>query len=125
MVKELQECLHEERTALIELKTEIIVQTNFKKEDLGRQLTLRRKEFSQLAKELGTIPENWKERWQPEWEKIEVSCKSNQDFIRHSLKNLNLIVDNLKRIFGENPTYSPTGKKVDGSGSGKMVEASI
>jgi len=120
---ELNACLAEEREALIELNIEKIVQTNFRKDDLGRQLAEQRRNFSTLAKALGTLPENWVERWSPAWQAMETACKQNQKFISHSLKNLSLIVDNLKRLFGESSTYTPAGKKHDSNTAGKMVEA--
>lgn len=124
LATELKACLQEERTALIELRTETIVQTNFRKEDLGRQLAEQRKLFSALAHEVGELPEKWTERWSPAWAGIESQCRENQKFIQHSLRNLGLIVDNLKRLFGERSTYSPTGKKQETTSSGKMTEAS-
>jgi len=124
LAAELGACLLEEREALILLQTEKIVQTNFRKEDLGRQLAQQRKVFSGLAHDVGALPEKWTERWAPAWEMIEFRCRDNQKFIQHSLRNLGLIVDNLKRLFGERPTYTVTGKKSESSSSGKMTEAS-
>ena len=98
LATDLSACLQEERAALIALNTEKIVQTNFRKEDLGRQLSEQRKIFSVLAHEVGDLPEDWTERWSFAWIAIEKGCRENQTFIQHGLRNLGLIVDNLKLI---------------------------
>lgn len=139
--RELVACLEEERVALITLNTENIVQTNFKKETLGSELKLKYREVGLLAKAKhgadhlsqisSRLPVPVRETWDLTYSELKKSqlevqalAEANQRFLRHSLKNLGLIVDNLKRLFGLTTLYSPQGKKVDGPQSGRMVEAS-
>ena len=57
------------------------------------------------------------------WREVYALCEQNQRFIQHSLKNMGLIVENLKRLFGDNSLYSAAGKRVESQAPGKVVEA--
>ena len=139
--RDLVTCLEEERVALMGLNTEVLVQVNFKKENLGAQLKLSYQEMSKVAKfqyqaaTLSEVAASLSVSLQAPWQHVLQELKetqiqlqniaqSNQKFLKHSLKNLSLIVDNLKRLFGDQPLYSQQGKKVEGPQSGRMVEAS-
>lgn len=126
---ELEACLREERTALTALKTEALVQCNFRKETLGIQLKDKRRQLRISVKVL-TVEEAaaWaahEAEWLRRWDSVRRECEFNQKLLQHSLKNLGLIVDNLRRIFGVNRTYSAAGKQVNATTSGSVVEARL
>ena len=139
MAIELKVVLEEERKALISLNTDQILITTSQKEALILKISRKRSEMKHFAKNQYqeadldilkfndlALQEIWLQKkliWKLNWEKVQVQCEANQKFIRHSMKNLGLLVDNLKRLFGQHPTYSASGKKVDASISGNVVEA--
>ena len=134
------DCLKEERTALISLEMETIIQNNLKKEGLTFGVRRKQEHLLELVRAhygcddlnamLGKISADdanqWKQRmtlWKEQWEEVERLCKRNQSFIQHSLKNLGLIVVNLRRLLGTHSTYSSNGSRVDQAYCGKVVEA--
>ena len=136
---QLLECLDEERLALVGLKMDQIIQSNLRKE--GLVLALRRKHtrlkaiakvhfHSETLLELSAhLPEDealtWRamyETWKVDWDRVARKCEQNQKFIRHSLKNVGLIVENLKRLFGISNRYAANGKRVDSGGEGQVVQ---
>lgn len=138
---ELMTCLEDERVALIAVKAEEIAQTNARKEALGNHLKVARKavrdtllakygvETMKGALERMIEPEKtqWAleiEAWDLLWRKTRDKLMANQELIRHSLRNMNGIVESLKRLMGDGGTYSAAGKRVDAGTEGKVVEAS-
>ena len=138
---DLQTCLTEERSALISLDIDRIVQSNLRKESLLGKLRRTRREFRTLLRSLAGVEsmeglspvleseENRREwvkllaNWNQQWSDVAKLCETNRKFTLHSLRNLGSLVENLKRLFGENPLYSRSGGKLDSSTQGKVVEA--
>jgi len=140
LAEELKTCLDEERSALIGLKTELIVHTNARKDNLGRQLKYKKKQIWNLVNSQYGLENTegleahiaepyrseWlikKANWLKIWKATSQTCETNQIFLGHSLRNLGLLVDNLKRLFGEQPLYTAKGAKAEAGSSGKVVEA--
>lgn len=126
---ELALCFDEERRCMVEFKTEELQQNNLKKDELIRALTKARAEFKAYGKEeeLLTTPTGraLKAKWLSSWERMKTRCESNQAFIGHSLKNLEMISDNLMRLLGQLSLYNNRGNKIDLSvhkPAGKVVE---
>lgn len=139
---QLRECLNEERMALISLNMERIVQSNLRKESLlgkikrtKHSLQLQLKALFEVSK-IHDLSEHldseadrreWEvllKNWTQDWNSISALCENNQGFIQHSLKNLGVLVENLKRLFGENTVYSSSGGRKDSTTQGQVVEAS-
>jgi hypothetical protein len=140
---ELQACFRRERTALIEFKMDDLIQNNFEKERVLGLLTTTKQilretmaeetdgkyDPERFQKNLG--PKDlavWAEhsrRWLTIWEELRSLCVKNQDFYKHSLRNLDSIVDNLKRLFGLHSTYTAKGTRHDLSPRGSVVEGSF
>ncbi len=138
---ELKGCLEREQLALIQLKMEDIVQNNHLKESLLGQLSTKKAVLRRHLKEVfgvekaeeldSLLPPDMKKAWQESrtrwlkvWESSRDNCERNQKFMRHSLKNMGLLLENLKRLLGENSLYSAKGTRVDLPNHGKVVEAS-
>ena len=135
----LREILAQERAALIGLNTDNILLLVSQKESLMLKLQRKRAELKNFARtqfqieDLGqwhsgdeAVLAAWKlksEEWNAVWESVRSDCDSNQKFIKHSMRNLGLLVENLKRLFGQHATYSAQGKRIEQNSSGKVVEA--
>lgn len=128
---ELALCFDEERRFMVEFKTEDLQQNNLHKEELIRALERARAEYRRfLEGEGATLHGSSEERaarakWLATWERMKIRCLSNQNFIGHSLKNLEMISDNLMRLLGQLSLYNNRGNKIDLSvhkPAGKVVE---
>lgn len=137
---ELEACMWEERKCLVEFRIDDLPQTNLKKESLIGTLSRRRRELqklvkfhygaerlSDLASQLGEQERPaWLQHfqaWSDSWTKLRNTCEANQRFLKHSLKNLSFLVENLKRSLGDHSVYSAQGKRVDMGQAGKMLTA--
>lgn len=142
LATELKACLEEERKALIHLDTQLVVQTNARKENLSRTLAFKRKQMWSLVNaHFGIentegleqfLQEPWMSQWMEKknnwlkvWNETTRVCETNQMFLRHSLRNLGVLVDHLKRLFGDQPLYTAKGSKADSNQQGKVVEKSF
>jgi FlgN protein len=131
----IRECLERERQALIEFRTEDLIEANHQKEnhlaalarkrnDIKRALEAR---FGSLVPEMTADPEwceIWKEKkvaWTSSWEALRKHAEENQEFLKHSLRNLDRLSENLKRLFGELTLYSSKGTRVDLKHEGNVV----
>ncbi len=59
-----------------------------------------------------------------EWSEVHSRAARNQNFLTHSLRNLDVLFGHLRRCMGEVETYSPTGQIVDKTSAGKVLEVS-
>jgi hypothetical protein len=138
---ELRACLQRERACLIELKVEEIPHLTLQKESQMLSLVRKRRELkdylklrysvdkvSQFALRLeGPEKELWTERealWRREWTELRETVRQNNDFLKHSLKNLFLLADNLRRCLGLPALYSAKGTQVSLQNEGKVLAAS-
>ena len=138
---ELRLCLARERTFLVELKVEEIPHVTLQKESLMLALVRKRRELkdylrhrynlekvSLYADKLeGDVREQWLQRdqqWREEWVELRETVRRNQDFLKHSLKTLSSLGDNLKRCLGEPSVYSAKGTRVESQAEGKVVAGS-
>lgn len=139
IVKEIKEVLLKERKALIGLDTDAVAETNAKKDHLGGLLRNRKLKLWTLLKHQYEITDTegleeklgeenrkiWltkKSEWLKNWDETVVLMERNQKFLKHSLKNFDMLVDNLKRLLGDQPLYSAKGQRVDRSAQGRMVQ---
>jgi hypothetical protein len=140
MCTELKNCLIDERQACISLKWEELLLATSRKEDILRRLKVSKDALRALVKAhyqvesiteiLGKLSEDEKSRWEilsgewaKTWNQTRNWCDANQKLFAHSQRNLGMLVDHLKALFGEKATYSKSGAKVDLSGPGKVLEA--
>ena len=128
---ELTKTFEFERRYLIEFKTDELQENNLKKEDLLRDLSAKRFEVKSAASLLlpaSLLDSSWKlaqAKWLSHWEQMRTRCEENQNLIRHSLRNLDMISDNLMRLLGQLTLYNNKGSKIDLSvhkPSGTVVE---
>ncbi len=138
LAQELHKCFDTERVALIQFKTEELLEANRLKEEYLALLIEKREELryfiSQNFQE-GT-PEPWlaapelkmwqlkQEEWIQTWDRLRRTCESNQEFLKHSLRNLDLLAENLTRLFGLHSVYSNKGTRVERKPHGNVVEGS-
>lgn len=136
LAAELQECFRAERLSLVHFKTENILENNVRKEQLLQELTEARASLRSATQDLlgGLSPEavfdratliEWNElsgKWNTSWQKLYDCCSENQRFLRHSLRNLDRLSENLGRLFGLLSTYSNKGMRVDTKPQGNVVE---
>lgn len=137
---ELQTCLRDERTALIEFRMEDLLENNIRKENLLSGLLKSKKTLEMaLDKQFGTnslrsIGEllsgdertSWDDSvdsWKREWDLTREKCRSNQKFLQHSLRNLNMFAEHFRRLLGVNSVYSKEGKEVEIQTEGNVLEA--
>ena len=137
LAEELKDILLEERVALITLNTEEILILVSKKESGMMKLVRKRAEIKKIARtqfaeedlqNLSFSDEalnlEWKQKqtsWLKAWTEVRDVCERNQQFMGHSMKNLDLLVENLKRLFGQHGTYSHRGKRVDQNPEGSVL----
>lgn len=128
---ELALCFDEERRFMVEFKTEDLQQNNLRKEELIRALEKARVDYRKFMEGEGAMllstPDERvaRAKWLQSWEKMRSGCQANQTFIGHSLKNLEMISDNLMRLLGQLSLYNSRGNKIDLSvhkPAGKVVE---
>jgi hypothetical protein len=109
-----------------------------RKEQLGRALAATRRHLRDAARAWGGAGEDeiparlegddrvlWSRRraeWLARWNEIRIACERNQRLLKHSLRNLGMLVENFKRLIGDKPTYSAKGTRVDSPFEGKVIE---
>ena len=89
---------------------------------LGAALAFKRRELKQ-ALAGGSLPTALSEAWSREWSATRSQGEDNQAFLRHSVRNMNLLMENMKRLLGDAPLYGAKGTSTQASASGKVVEA--
>jgi hypothetical protein len=136
LCRELIRILQVERKAVIEFETETLIQSNFEKEKTLAQLTEKRTAFRNAKADLcgnheveDVISENlmpmWlivKKEWIQTWEELRSLCENNHGFIRHSVRNLDLILEHLKKSLGIHSIYTAKGTKIDNQPQGNVVQ---
>ncbi len=138
LANELHKCFDAERSALIHFKTEELLEANRRKEEYLALLIEKREELRRFIAEnfQEGNPEPWltdadnrtwarkQEEWVQAWERLRRTCESNQEFLKHSLRNLDMLAENLTRLFGLHSVYSNKGTRVDRKPHGNVVEGS-
>jgi len=130
--------LEKERLGLVSFDIEKITQSTIEKSFLVNQLASKRNELKRVVKiQYGKdlvnfeteIPlkdqEKWKhfqQTWRRLYFELNLKCQSNQGLLKHSLKNVDLLLGNLKTLFGNPSIYDQKGKKQDLSSSGRVLE---
>ncbi|MBY0371887.1 hypothetical protein K2X33_14475 [bacterium] len=137
---ELMEVLDRERTALILLKSDELVETTASKDMLTRRLVGLRNQIrdgarawygaDSSAKLLDILPPHQRPEWEKHhkawaecWSNLEMRARQGQKFLQHSGNNLSRFVDHWRRLLGDTPTYSAQGRKVESASTGKVFEA--
>jgi len=130
--EELLTCFDNERECLVQFRTDDLLANNARKEHLIAQLAQQKFALRQLLAHarrdalLSVEDEQawslYQERWLKSWEKLRARCESNQLFMKHSLRNLDMLTDNLRRLMGQQTLYSPKGTHVDVNKAPKVVE---
>ena len=108
-------------------KAAAVKQLSEKRNQLKKYVQVRfGKTLSELSQELS--PESaalWNEsqkKWSRGWNHLVRQCEGNQGFLKHSLKNVDLLLTHLKHLFGDPGIYNQSGKRQDLSSSGKVLE---
>jgi len=130
--------LEQERDALVSFEMEKIMKSTLEKSAAARQLSEKRNalrkyaqvRFGKKLSEIQTaLPEEelpaWNEsqkQWMRVWDDLNRKCQGNQGFLKHSLKNVDLLLSNLKHLFGDPGIYNNAGKRQDLMSSGKVLE---
>lgn len=138
-LKELLKVIDQERSSLVRLAINEISENTRRKEMLNAQLIQKSKQLKKVVEgQFGTL-QDFEEKLTSdelvEWNRLrdgfwnlhktlKNECEINQNFLKSSLRNLRKLSDNLRRLFGEQPLYSPKGTKVDRSSEGRVLEAS-
>lgn len=138
LARGLRAILTQERAALITLNTDEILILVTQKESGMLKLSRKRAEIKKFVRtqfqqnELEKLKfadtdlqlqwDALREKWLVEWSELRKICETNQQFINHSMKNLDRLVENLKRLLGQHATYSPRGKRIDQNSQGAVVE---
>lgn len=124
-------CFQEERRLLVQFQTEALQINNGQKEELIREVAARRRELKALQAQMpaeALASPQWQAaqgEWSASWNRMRQHCEENQEFLQHSLKNLEMISDNLLRLVGQLSLYNNKGSKIDLSvhrPAGKVVE---
>lgn len=126
LCEQLTSCFRQERVSLVEFKMDELLQNNLQKESLLASLVEKRQSLREKIDPKLTETLRWhdkKREWLRVWNVMRILCEENQLFIRHSLRNMSLIVEHLKSLLGEQSLYSPKGTRVDLRRQGKVVEA--
>ena len=120
---ELRECLRQERSCVIRLDMDGILECNVRKEGLGAALQHKRRELK-MALQGETLSAELSAAWSQAWAETRRQCEENQAFLKHSVRNMGLLVDNLKRLMGDDtPLYSNKGTPAQAGNTAKVVEA--
>lgn len=138
LAEKLSHILEQEREALVSFEIEKIMTSTMEKSAILKQLLEKRtglkkyvhvrfgKPLSEVSSE---IPEEsvseWKDsqaQWSLAWNQLVRKCESNQGFLKHSLKNVDLLLNHLKHLFGDSGIYNQSGKRQDLGSSGKVLE---
>lgn len=138
--RDLLKLLNEERMTLIEFNGEKLAENTMAKEMVVAKISLTRKHLREGAStwfscqdsaELETklpadLAETWKAKrkeWLAVWKQACEETERNQQFLKHSQRNLTRLIENWRRLMGEAPLYSAKGQKVEASTAGKVFEA--
>ncbi|MFM8270546.1 MAG: flagellar export chaperone FlgN [Pseudomonadota bacterium] len=138
LAEKLFKVVEKERTGLIAFDIEKITSSTIEKTALVNQLKEKRESLKRLAqvrfgKSLSDVEseldsdsvEKWRaqeSKWRTSWLNLSSKCESNQGLLKHSLKNIDLLLSNLKTLFGNPGVYNQSGKRQDLSTSGKVLE---
>jgi len=138
LAEKILESLDKERTGLISFDIDKITRSTIEKTTLVNQLKEKRESLKRIAvvrygKNLSEVEtelsdelrETWRaleSKWKISWLKLSRQCESNQKLLKHSLRNLDLLLGNLKTLFGNPIVYNQSGKRQDLSTSGKVLE---
>lgn len=129
LANSLCEALEKERLGLISFDIEKITQSTIEKSFLVKQLVLKRKEWNRFVACLDgfsssdqQVVQQLQKNWEELYKKLVLRCRANQGLLKHSLKNVDLLLGNLKTLFGNPSVYDQTGRKQDLSLSGKVLE---
>jgi flagellar biosynthesis/type III secretory pathway chaperone len=138
LANDLRSVLLKERAALITLNTDEVLVLVSQKESGMMKLVRKRAELKKFVRTQfneesleklkfsdESLQRDWevlKQKWNLGWTELRATCEYNQKFIGHSMKNLDRLVENLKRLLGQHATYSPKGKRVDQNSHGAVVE---
>lgn len=119
--------INEERAFLVSWNTEQLFQNNQEKEDLINDILERRAKIEAAIKldgELASTPEFIKAKkiWSEKWNTLRALCIDNKFFIQHSLDNVNLFVENLKKLMTNHKLYTSKGTAAVTQQAGKVVE---
>lgn len=136
---DLSAALRAEREALIAFNINGLSEATLRKDQAMRAVQTRRTRMREvMLKQFGAtesaalvdkfpveLQAEWLEAdlaWQRAWTEVYSLCEQNQRFLKHSLRNLGLMLDHFKRLIGEKPTYSAKGTRVDKPFEGKVIE---
>ncbi|NBX77342.1 MAG: hypothetical protein EBQ92_12375 [Proteobacteria bacterium] len=138
LAEQILKVLEKEREGLIAFDIEKITSSTIEKTALVNQLKEKReslkrlsqvrfgKSLSEVESELSNdLVDKWRtqeSRWRTSWLKLSTRAQSNQGLLKHSLKNVDLLLGNLKSLFGNPGVYNQSGKRQDLSTSGKVLE---
>ncbi|NBW98368.1 hypothetical protein EBR03_02230 [bacterium] len=138
LAEQILRALGKEKKSLISFDIELLTNAVAEKQSLMHRLKERREalrrlvsiRYSKKLEELSEVlPEEHAQKWaeqQQQWKKVWgqliVQCQSNQSFLKHSLKNMDLLLGHLKHLFGNPGIYNQTGKRQDLNSSGKVLE---
>lgn len=138
LAEQLFKVVEKERAGLIAFDIEKITSSTIEKTALVNQLKEKREALKRLSQvrfgkslsevEIELVPElaeKWRaqeSKWKTSWLSLSSKCQSNQGLLKHSLKNIDLLLGNLKTLFGNPGIYNQSGKRQDLSTSGKVLE---
>jgi hypothetical protein len=124
LCRELKSCLDEEWTCLVAYRPEGLLLTNQRKEGLIAALAAKKAELRLAqAQRNESLTDDARTEWSSAWELMRDRCEENQRFMRHSLRNMECLLDNIKHLMGRSSLYSSKGKRVDMVSEGKVVTA--
>lgn len=125
LANELVLALKKERDHLVQFDTEALLENNLEKEQKLKRLKLLREELKSRLSGDGS-PEagyqNALEAWVTAWTALKNEAEFNQRFMKHSLRNMDLLTENLHRLFGLHTLYTQKGTRTEVKTSGKVVE---
>jgi hypothetical protein len=138
LAQQVLKVLEKEREGLIAFNIEKITSSTIEKTALVNQLKEKRealkrlsqvrfgKSLSEVESEFsGDLLNKWRaqeSQWRISWMHLSRRAQSNQGLLKHSLKNIDLLLGNLKSLFGNPGVYNQSGKRQDLSTSGKVLE---
>jgi hypothetical protein len=138
LAEQVLKVLEKERQGLIAFDIEKITSSTIEKTALVNQLKEKRESLKRLSqvrfgKSLAEVESEFSEalmdkwraqesKWRMSWMHLSKRAQSNQSLLKHSLKNVDLLLGNLKSLFGNPGVYNQSGKRQDLSTSGKVLE---
>jgi hypothetical protein len=128
LTEQLIHTVRDEKKFLIELKSDELLQNNLEKENIINLIFEKRQFIEKMQKNASEKDLNHPEYlalrdvWKDKWTTLQNICMDNRYFISHSLNNLNMFMDHLKKLILNRPTYSAKGVQVGVPQSGKVVE---